>query len=303
MILYVTGARGRLASYLVPFLRLQGHRVTTFSRNGSAEHLPLHKIEEEMKKKYPDALIHLAWSTVPASSEEVPGMEWEQDLALVARLARALLNHKAPRSMAAKFVFFSSCSVYGPGKNNVLSEKSLPQPIGWYAKAKHAAESLLEFFHLKTHLPVLILRISNPYGFEQDAKSLQGVIPAMVRAALGRKTFRIWGNQTIKKDFLHVHELGEILARCLRKGVQGKFNICFGESITLKALISEIRDRFGIFPLQAVKGKTWDIVQGTYSNKKICKAVSWTPKISIRKGLDMLAHRAPVNLPHRSKRK
>ena len=289
MNLFVTGARGRLASYLVPYLRSQGYRVKTFSRNGSTEHLPLIQIEEEMEKNYPDALLHLAWSTVPALSEQLAGFEWEEDLALVARLSRALLQKRGSRKNAARFVFFSSCSVYGLSGKKAITEKDKPEPIGWYAQAKLAAENLLEFFHKKSNLPVLILRISNPYGFVQDSKSLQGVIPAMVRAASGKKTFYLWGNPKIKKDFIHVRELSEALERCLRKNIQGKYNVCFGKSILLKNLILEIRRRFGNFNIRETKIRAWDIPSGVYKNNKFCKAVAWRPKINLYRGLALLA--------------
>ena len=289
MNIFVTGARGRLASYLVPYLRAKSHQVLTFSRMGSTQHLSLQKFEEMLEKSYPDAVLHLAWSTVPASAEKSPGVECELDLGLLVRMARALLHHKPRHKSPARFVFFSSCSVYGEKtRRGPFTEESKPSPEGWYACGKLSAENILNFFQKTRALPVLILRISNPYGYAQDAKSLQGVIPALIRAAQDKKPFKIWGSQKIVKDFLHVEELASLLNQSLQKNLKGAFNLCSGKQTPLGELISKIGKIFGRIRLNRHPSKAWDIHNGFYSNKKIRQALGWAPRITLDKGLRLI---------------
>jgi len=285
--IFITGGRGRLAKSLSPLLRQQGHHIQTFSRNADSQNLPLAGLGRELEIHPADVVLHLAWSTVPATAELEPGTEWREDLPLLSQIVTQLLRLKKAKGRSPLLIFFSSCSIYGNGKmTRPFRETDPANPIGWYARGKVEAEKLLSYHHEVNGLPLLILRISNPYGFGQDAKTLQGVIPALFKAVVSQKPFRQWGDGNAVKDFLHIEDLSGALQQCLIQRTQGIFNLCSGESISLRMLIRKIEKDLGLkLHVQREKTKSWDVTHAAYSSRRIRKLTGWAPRISLEEGL------------------
>jgi UDP-glucose 4-epimerase len=300
--IFITGGRGRLANSLGPLLRQQGHHIQAFSRNANSQNLPLAGLGRELEKNPADVVLHLAWSTVPATAELEPGIEWREDLPLLSQIATQLLRQKKAKGRSPLLVFFSSCSIYGNGKITLPFRETDPaNPIGWYARGKLEAERLLCYHHEVNGLPVLILRVSNPYGFGQDATTLQGVVPALFKAALTQKTFRQWGDGKALKDFLHIKDLFSALKRCLNQRVQGIFNICSGQPISLRMLIRKIEKDLGMkLKVHREKAKSWDVTHAAYSPLRMRKTTGWSPQISLEQGLRFLREAATANRANRA---
>jgi len=286
--IFITGGRGRLARSLSPLLSQQGHQIKTFSRNANAQNLPLTAFGRELERNPVDVILHLAWSTVPATAELEPGIEWREDLPLLSQIATQLLRLKKAKGRSPLLIFFSSCSIYGNGKiTRPFLETDPANPIGWYARGKLEAERFLSYHHDVNGLPLLILRVSNPYGFGQDAKTLQGVIPAIFEAVVSRKTFRQWGDGNTVKDFLHIEDLFGALQQCITQRTEGIFNICSGKSISLRMLIRKIEKDIGKkLAVQREETKSWDVTNARYSPLRMQKVIGWSPRISIEKGLE-----------------
>lgn len=300
--IFITGGRGRLANSLGPLLKQQGHHIQAFSRNADSQNLPLAGLGRELEKNPADVVLHLAWSTVPATAELEPGIEWREDLPLLSQIATQLLRLKKIKGRSPRLIFFSSCSIYGNGKiTRPFRETDSTNPIGWYARGKLEAERLLSYHHEVNGLPLLILRVSNPYGFGQDAKSLQGVIPALFKAVGSRKTFRQWGDGKAVKDFLHIEDLFGALQQCLAQQTQGVFNICSGESISLRMLIRKIEKDLGMkLKVHREKAKLWDVTHAAYSPFRIQKVTGWSPCISLEKGLKICQGAVTANRENRA---
>ena len=74
------------------------------SRSGGEGYSPLEMFFETPVIDHADTLLHLAWSTLPATSEEKIGIEWQHDLPLLFRILRAWWN--SPRRERLSFYFF-----------------------------------------------------------------------------------------------------------------------------------------------------------------------------------------------------
>jgi UDP-glucose 4-epimerase len=285
--IFITGGRGRLANSLRPLLAQQGHHIQTFSRNANAQHLPLSGLGRELERNPADIVLHLAWSTVPATAELEPGIEWREDLPLLSQIVTQLLRQKKAKGRSPLLIFFSSCSIYGNGRiTRPFLETDPGKPIGWYARGKLEAERLLSYYHAVHGLPLLILRVSNPYGFSQDAKVLQGVIPTLLRSVLSQKPFRQWGDGKAVKDFLHIEDLFSVLQRCLTQKTQGIFNVCSGQPVSLRMLIRKIEKDLGMrLTVRREKAKSWDVTHAAYSPLRIRKITGWSPRINLEEGL------------------
>lgn len=286
MKILITGATGRLGTALSAHLRSAGHEVLCFSRRRSPGLCELDSLPDQIRSGA-DAVLHLAWSSVPVSAEREPSFSHNGDLELLT----SLLQKSTPSVTAAEgplFVFFSSCSVYGepsPLRKSPFGEHDNPQPIGKYATAKLTAERIIDDTR-QSGTRTLVLRVSNPFGFCQPSGRPQGIIPAALDATLAGKTLEIWGDGTAEKDFLDARDLCTAVARCLEMNLTGVFNVCSSEN-------RPINEVLGLIEQLAKKSLSrlyrpsapWDVRTARYSNTKFCSLTGWKPAISFETGL------------------
>jgi UDP-glucose 4-epimerase len=283
----ITGAKGRLGRELRRYFEGLGCDVTGFSRNADAEHQPLGTFGQLLERERFDAVLHLAWSTVPSTAEVNPGVEWREDLPLLSALLRELDLRRTGSERAPLFLFFSSCSVYGEASQSgqVFDETSATRPIGWYARGKVQAEELIGAFAARGN-PAAILRVTNPYGFVQEARYLQGVIPALVRAAVQGGEFTMWGGDDAVKDYLHISDLCRAVECIVRSDLRGTFNVSAGRSVSLRDLVGMVESVTGR-PVKccASPAAPWDVRSGRYSHQALTAATGWQPSVDLADGL------------------
>ena len=286
----VTGARGRLGVALCDHFQKNANVIYRFSRNADLFHLPLSQLHHHIEQGA-DALFHLAWSSVPSTSQLTPGIEWREDLPLLSQILNDLYKIYKMGRRPPLFVFFSSCSVYGEGdaSGSSLTESSPKIPKGWYARGKAEAENLIEGFQA-LGLSILILRITNPYGFSQRQGFLQGVIPAIFHAANESRSFDIWGDGSATKDFIHISDLFRAIDHLVTSKETGIFNVSSGQPLSINKLISMIECRLGkVIPKNYRQAGCWDVHKGCYSNTRLNLITGWRPEISIEEGINIYA--------------
>jgi UDP-glucose 4-epimerase len=287
---FITGAKGRLGRCLCSHFIASGNAALGFSRNADASHLPLAQLPYYMEQGA-DALFHLAWSSVPSTSELTPGIEWREDLPLLSQILSELLKIQSSGRTPPLFVFFSSCSVYGDsdGIGRFFSESDPKIPKGWYARGKAEAENLLEGFQT-LGLPILILRITNPYGFPQRQGAMQGVIPAIFHAVTESRAIDLWGDGSATKDFIHISDLLRAIDLLVASRETGIFNIASSQPVSINALVSRIEDQLGqVISKNYRPPGEWDVQKGCYSNNRLSVVTGWKPKISIEEGIKIYA--------------
>jgi UDP-glucose 4-epimerase len=282
----MTGARGRLGRVLRAHFEAAGDEVLAFSRSADAGHEDLLRLPEFLAKGDVDAVLHLAWSTLPATAELDPDAASRCDLPLVESLI-SVLAERARRGDAARFVFFSTCAVYGePRPGQVFCENDVPDPKGRYAAGKVAAEQIIERFRAQHALPACVLRVTNPYGFPQDANCPQGVIPAMMAAALRGEAFTVWGRGDAVKDYLHIEDMCAAVDRCVRSNLIGTFNVACGQSRTLQAVAAVVEKAVGrTLKLCYGEAPAWDVQRGRYSRASLKEATGWEPRVEFADGV------------------
>lgn len=280
----VTGGRGRLAALLAEHLR--HHEVARFSRGGGAGFHDLAGLEAGLSRH--QVLLHLAWSTLPATSEKGGSLEEQTDLPALEKILGAITA--LPAASRPHFIFFSSGgAVYGnaPGRPNL--ETDACRPIGQYGRAKRAAEEIIERHAARHRLPCTILRISNPYGYPVPKSRLQGIIPHALRCALEGQPLTLWGDGHAQKDFLHYTDFLSAVEQVVARRLMGTFNLSAGESHTVREVIALVEKHTGKkIALAFQPAPAWDVDDSRLSNQCLRAAADWRPLVSLDEGI----HRA-----------
>ena len=283
----MTGARGRLGRALRPFLSAQGIDVLPLSRTPDAEHRPLASLAAAAGESDVDAILHLAWSTVPATAEGSATCGQDENVSFLRAYLESASAQLAAGIRMPRIIFFSSCAVYGEPRiaGDVFAESDATAPIGRYAESKVCAENLLAEYRAIGG-DALVLRVTNPYGFQQSPGARQGVIPALLRAALSGEPFQLWGEGDTIKDYIHVEDFCRAVA-CALEAPARVFNIASGESIALSDVIGMVQELTG----KAVKvdrkpARLWDVKMGRYTAEAFHGVTHWEPRIDFRAGID-----------------
>lgn len=282
--LLITGGRGRLASLLAEHFRARGSDVVLFSREPGPGFLPLETLTSPETRRGASALLHLAWSTLPATAEKAPDSAKQHDLPQLERLLTALA--RGPADARPHFIFFSSGgAVYGNAPGRASRETDACHPIGRYGAAKLAGESLVTHAALRD-LPATILRISNPYGYAVPSGRAQGIIPHAIRCALSGEPLTLWGDGHARKDFLHAADFLGALDAVLTRLPSGVFNLAAGESHSVREIIALVEKHTGRpIATQPTPAAAWDVTDSRLDPAKFVAATGWRPQIALNEGI------------------
>jgi UDP-glucose 4-epimerase len=282
--IFLTGGRGCLAGVIRRHFAARGLLATTFSRREGDGHLALDTLLAD-PLPVDSTLLHLAWSTVPFTSEHNPDLEHDEILLrrLLERFAALPQSH---------FVFFSSGgTVYGDAQDGrPHRETDVCTPIGRHGRAKHAAEALVEEYGRKHGFAWTILRVSNPYGFPVSASRPQGIVPVALKCAREGLPLTIWGDGTARKDFLHHSDYSAAVELIVRRRLTGIFNVCHGQSHTIREVIDLVEQaverKIAVLPTVA---PAWDVHDSLLDNTKLCTASGWRATVSLVEGIRLAA--------------
>jgi UDP-glucose 4-epimerase len=284
--IFLTGGRGCLAGVIRQHFTAKGADLTCFSRKAGDGQVALETLLTGSRLAEAETLIHLAWSTVPFSAEQNPGVEWQQDLPLLTRLLTSIAA--LPERERPHLVFFSSGgTVYGNARDGRPSREGDPcQPIGRHGAAKLAAEQMIEEFSHQHGGISTILRVSNPYGFPVPASRPQGIVPIALKCAREGTPLTVWGDGTARKDFLHHSDFTAALEKIVQDRPGGVFNVCSGESHSIKEIVAIVERTIGrnVVKLHA-PAPAWDVHDSLLDNSKLQAAANWRPTIRLAEGI------------------
>jgi UDP-glucose 4-epimerase len=283
--LLVTGGRGRLASLIADHFRAPAYHVALHSREGGAGFSSLEAMVRPGGLDGADALLHLAWSSLPATAEQTPDTAPSPDLALLERLLAAVAAQRAGHR--PYFVFFSSGgTVYGnaPGRPNVESDAC--QPIGRYGRTKLAAEEMVRAAFARHELAGVILRISNPYGYPVPTGRAQGVIPHAIRCAVDGRPLTLWGDGHARKDFLYYTDFLSGLQEVVARRLTGVYNLAAGESHSVHEIIALVEQHTGRkLSTTHTPAPAWDVQDSRLDRRLLSEATGWCPQVPLSEGV------------------
>ena len=282
--LLVTGGRGRLAALVADYFRAPVHEVVPFSRQEGNGFRALALLADPAVLAGSGGLLHLAWSCLPATAEQLPESA-TPDLALLEKILAALAA--LPAATRPHFVFFSSGgAVYGNAPGRPSRETDSCRPIGRYGQGKLVAEEMVRTAASRHDLPCAILRISNPYGYPVPAGRAQGVIPLSIRCAVEGQPLTLWGDGHARKDFLYYTDFLSALREVVDRRLTGTFNVAAGESHSVREIIAVVERHTGRkVGTHATAAPAWDVQDSRLDNSQFVAVTGWRPQVDLSEGI------------------
>ena len=138
-------------------------------------------------------------------------------------IATRMIAQVAKGNAISRFVFASSCSVYGAG-DQMLNEKSQLNPVSLYARSKIASESVLLGMRDSSFEPV-ILRFGTIYGLSGRTR-FDLVVNLMAAKAVLEGVIAVRGRHQWR-PFLHVEDAAHAVVLALASRPESVRSVCF----------------------------------------------------------------------------
>lgn len=261
----VTGGAGYIGSHAVRALSDAGHAVAVLDdlSAGHEQSLPagvtlvkaaihdraaVHRLLVEHRA---DAVMHFAAWLAVGESVRKP-LEYFQN-----NVAGTLAVLEAMRDAGVKrFIFSSTCAVYGEPATVPIVETLDKQPINAYGETKLTIERALPHLEVAHGIKWVALRYFNAAGAHPDGSIGEDhadeihLIPLAIRAANGGTPLKVFGEDyptpdgTCQRDYIHVCDLAEAHIRALEaleRGLSsGAYNVGTGTPHSVKAVIDAV---------------------------------------------------------------
>lgn len=213
MHVFVAGGAGYIGSVLVPLLLEHGHTVMVFDRLYFGDTLAgaRTRFGERLRVVRGDvrALDHGLLRGIDGVID-VSGISNDPSCELEPELTRSVNVDGAKRLASAareagvrRYVFSSSCSVYGHGEGLGLTETSARHPVSLYARAKAEVEDFL--LGLKG-MEVCALRLATVFGLSPRMRFDLAVNVMTKNAYVGRR-ITVDGGGRQWRPFVHVRDV------------------------------------------------------------------------------------------------
>ena len=261
----VTGGAGYVGSVCVERLLAEGHAVTVVDDLSEGHRAAVAPgadfcegnlgdpalLDALVAKVRPEAVLHFAGSTLVGESMENPLKYFQNNTANGIALLQA-----AEAAGVGKFIFSSTCAVYGAPETVPIAETAPRQPVNPYGASKLMMEQAMEWQGRATGMECVALRYFNAAGasdnFGEHHRHETHLIPCLLQTALGqRKTFSLFGinhptpDGTCIRDYIHVSDLAAAHALALRPGISGPYNLGRGHGDSVREVMAACREVTG----------------------------------------------------------
>jgi len=264
----VIGGAGYIGSHAARVLRRHGHDVTIYD-NLSTGHdflaqgfeLIVGDIADAAKLRAAldrvEAVVHFAAHAYVGESVNDPRKYFRNNV----EAALTLLN-TAMDAGVRRFVFSSTCAVYGTPSKVLITEDAIRQPINPYGASKLFFENALEAYDRAYGLRFAALRYFNAAGADESGEigELHDPEPHLIPLALaatssGAPPLQIFGTDyptadgTCIRDYIHVNDLAEAHALALHRLGRGESsfaaNLGTGEGHSVFDVVKAVEEATG----------------------------------------------------------
>jgi UDP-glucose 4-epimerase len=298
----ILGGAGFIGSHLAEGLLEAGHQVRIFDRPNVIRPSVLttdtrvewlegdFTNEEDLSRVIAGshAIFHLAYTTLPRSSNDNPIYDVQTNLIGTLRLLDL-----AKAAAVRKIVFVSSGgTVYGATRSDPIPETNPTEPIVSYGITKLAIEKYLHMYSVLYGLDYCVLRLANPFGERQRVAAAQGAVTVFLHKALHAETIEIWGDGSVRRDYIYIKDVvGAFLRALSYDGTQRVFNIGSGQGRSLNEILVAIEQLLGRPVARVHKpARNFDVPSNVLDISRAREVLRWAPAIPFNEGLARTLH-------------
>ena len=261
----VTGGAGYIGSHAVRALVDAGHAVAVLDDlseghdQAVTKGVPLVRakihdhaaVKQLLIEHRADAVMHFAAWLAVGESVAKPVEYYQNNVTGTLSVLAAMRDAGVKR-----FIFSSTCAVYGEPSRVPIDETLPKNPINAYGETKLAVERALPHLERAYGLKWIALRYFNAAGAHPDGTIGEDhdpeihVIPLAIRAAVGGPPLRVFGEDyptpdgTCLRDYIHVMDLAEAHIRALealeRGAASDAFNVGTGTPHSVRSVIDTV---------------------------------------------------------------
>ncbi len=304
MRIFVVGGAGYVGSHCVRRLIAAGHEVTVLDNLSSG-----HQAAVDPKATFVqgdlgdramldglfdagryDAVMHFAAFLNVGESVHEPLKYYHNNVANTLKLLECMRAHDVQR-----FVFSSTCAIYGEPERLPIVEDLPKAPINPYGHSKLAVEWMLSDSARAWGLGAVALRYFNASGAAADGTIGEDhdpevhLIPIVLQVTLGqRENIRIFGTDyptpdgTCIRDYIHVEDLAEahlLAIEGCRPGEFEAFNVGTGNGNSVREILEAARSVTGhAIPAIEDARREGDPPELYANPDKLRERFSWQPR-------------------------
>ncbi len=299
----ITGGAGYIGSITAKLLKEKGHELVVFDNlsQGHRENVSVKLIEGDLRKKSDlemlrnekfDGVIHFAALALAGESMEKPYEYFENNIFGGLNLLDFM------REIDIKNIVFSStCAIYGTPSKLPVSEDEEKKPESVYGESKLSFEKILKWYDEIYKIKHINLRYFNAAGASLDSTLGEDhdpethIIPRAIKAALGKGSFELYGNDydtpdgTTVRDYIHVEDLANahILAidKLMKDKTSDNFNLGTGKGYSNLEVLEMVKKISGInFDIKTGPRRPGDPPRIFADNRKAEKELGFKPQYS-----------------------
>jgi UDP-glucose 4-epimerase len=299
MKILVVGGAGYIGSICAELLLDAGHTVSVFDNLSEGHRAAIdpraefiecdledrQSVARLMVRRCPDAVMHFAANALVGESMQNPSKYFRNNVANGLNLLDAMVE-----AGVGKFIFSSTCAIFGPPDRVPIDETMPTRPINPYGESKLAFEKILRWYDQIHGLKFVSLRYFNAAGasekFGEDHRVETHLIPNVLKVALGEKpAVEIFGTDyetpdgTCIRDYIHIIDLAQAHILALGASKSEFYNLGTGGGSSVREVIDACRK---------VTGSKIDIVEKSRrpgdpprliaSSEKIERELGWKPQ-------------------------
>jgi len=300
----VVGGAGYIGSHAAHALRRRGYEVIIYD-NLSTGHRELAegfelvvgdiadpaKLAKALQRC--DAVMHFAAHAYVGESVASPRKYFKNNVTSALTLLDAVMD-----SRVRKFIFSSTCAVYGNPVKVPITENNPRQPVNPYGASKLAFENALEAYSTAYGLRFVSFRYFNAAGADEGGTTGENhdpethLIPLIFQAIQGKRAaLDIFGDDyptpdgTCIRDYIHVNDLADahvLGLEYLSKSNSAAMNLGTGKGYSVQEVVSTVEQVTGQkVPTHIAPRRAGDPPELVADASLVEKLLSWEAKRSL----------------------
>jgi UDP-glucose 4-epimerase len=222
-----------------------------------------------------------------SKSSDIPHIDLETNAVSILNILEYLKNNK---TSLKRFVYTSSCSIYGQSEILPITETFSPNISSIYAATKYLGENYTNLYHKLYKIPISIIRYSNVYGPGQTPeKKVCGVIGKFIYETLNDIPIVVYGNGEHKRDYSYIDDVIEstyIISKT-EKTLGETYNISSNTNYSVNDIVKIIKSNLYQTKVNFKPPRIIDNINNRLiSFDKLNRDTGWAPIHSIENGIE-----------------